>query len=272
MRVDFRHVLPSLLLWLLAAQAMRAQAGPPYQTDDPDPVPYQHFEMYAFSLSDTTQNAGTSWSAPSYEVNYGAAKNLQLHLVVPVVNNFAPGSSATHGIGDIEFGAKYKLFDETAHRPEIGVFPFIEFPSGDALSRPRRRQDLVPAFRSGSRRASAKNGAATSAAAKPFVPADGFQNFPFAGLLAQRKLGEKLVLGLELYGHGAQTPMPGGIDRATLADFGGYYSFTSHFQLLFAAGHSIFWAPETYTYLAAYWTWGKDDDKATPKLFRSAIR
>jgi len=263
--------MTGILLSLLAAPAMHAQAGPPYQTDDPDPVPYRHFEMYAFSLSDTTQNAGTSWAAPSYEVNYGAAKNLQLHLVIPVVNNFAPGSSATHGIGDIEFGAKYKLFDETAHRPEIGVFPFVEFPSGDA-SRGLgvgKTWYRVPVW---IKKGFGEKWSGYLGGGETFVPAEGFQNFPFAGLLAQRKFGEKLVLGLELYGHGAQTPMPGGIDRATLADFGGYYSFTSHFQLLFAAGHSIFWAPETYTYLAAYWTWGKDDDKATPKLFRSAIR
>ena len=27
-----------------------ATAGPPFQTDDPEPVPYQHFEFYTFSL------------------------------------------------------------------------------------------------------------------------------------------------------------------------------------------------------------------------------
>ena len=48
-----------------------AHAGPPFQTDDPDPVDYRHFEMYAFELSDSTgKNAGGSvLNVPSYEVN-----------------------------------------------------------------------------------------------------------------------------------------------------------------------------------------------------------
>jgi hypothetical protein len=107
-----------------------AQAGPPYLTDDPDPVPPKHFEAYIFELSDGTK-AGTSFAGPSYEMNYGAAPNLQLHLVIPLVNSLPPNSPVTHGIGDIEFGAKYKFVDEKKFVPEIGVFPFIEFPTGN---------------------------------------------------------------------------------------------------------------------------------------------
>ena len=60
--------------------AVPAHAGPPFQTDDPDPVDYHHFEMYAFELSDGTgKNAGgTVLEVPAYEVNYGAAPGLQL--------------------------------------------------------------------------------------------------------------------------------------------------------------------------------------------------
>src|ERR1035441_8979449 len=59
-----------------------AHAGPPFQTDDPDPVEYHHFEMYAFELSDSTGKnvGGTVLEVPAYEVNYGAAPGLQPHL------------------------------------------------------------------------------------------------------------------------------------------------------------------------------------------------
>jgi len=65
-------------------------------------------------------------------MNWGAAPNLQLHLVVPLVTNVATGEPAQHGIGDIELGAKYRFLKETDRRPEIGLFPFVELPSGDA--------------------------------------------------------------------------------------------------------------------------------------------
>ena len=46
-----------------------------------------------------------------------------------------------------------------------------------------------------------------------------------------------------------------------MTDVGGFYSFTPGFQLLVAAGHSVALRPETYTYLALYWTWGHDADR-----------
>jgi hypothetical protein len=47
-----------------------AVAGPPYVTDDPDPVEYRHWEVYRASL--LSRGAG-EWSgtAPHVEVNYG---------------------------------------------------------------------------------------------------------------------------------------------------------------------------------------------------------
>src|SRR6185437_12760527 len=95
-----------------------AHAGPPFQTDDPDPVEFRHFEMYAFTLSDGTTAGGTTLSAPAYEVNYGVVPNVQLHLVVPFVNAFVPDGPNQHGIGDTEFGAKVRFLKETKHAPE----------------------------------------------------------------------------------------------------------------------------------------------------------
>ncbi|HSU20174.1 MAG TPA: hypothetical protein VLI45_10570 [Acidobacteriaceae bacterium] len=269
-----------VLLLVSAARSASAQAGPPYQTDDPDPVPYHNFEAYIFSLSDSTKAAGTAWSGPaSFEMNYGAAPRLQLHLVIPFVQNFAPDGTVTHGMGDVELGAKVKLINESKFVPETGVFPFVELPAGDAskglgvgATWYRLPLWLKKGFADDKWNVYAGGG-------ETVVPADGYQNFPFAGLLVQHKFSDKLVLGLEFFGHGAQGPLGSAPDRAVLADFGGYYAFSDHFQLLFAGGHSVVWAPETYTYLAAYWTWGKGGDKdkssAAPdtnqKLFRSLM-
>jgi hypothetical protein len=254
------YLLMVLMFW---APCLWAQAGPPYLTDDPDPVPLHHFEAYAFELSDSTANAGTSFSGPSFEMNYGAAPNLQLHLVIPFVTNFAPDGTTAHGIGDIEVGAKYKLFDEKKYLPEIGIFPFVEVPTGDA-SRGLGVGSTWYRMPLWLKKGFGESWSIYGGGGAVFAHGNGFENSPFGSVLLQHKFGKNLVLGTELFMHAEQMSGSQGIGRAGLVNGGGYYSFGDHFQLLFAAGHSAFWNPETYTYLAAYWTWGhnKDDNKA----------
>ena len=260
---------------VLAALALcgnrHAFGGPPFQTDDPDPVDYHHFEMYAFSLSDGTgKNAGgTDWFVPAYEVNYGAAPGLQLHLVVPMDINFAPaGAPANFGISDIETGFKYRLFKETKYSPEIGIFPFFELPSGNAdkglgvgstwyrlplwLQKSWGPQDTQWTSYGGGGEVVVSNAAY----------AGGYKDFPFAGLLVQRQLNKKWTLGAELFGHGAEGEAATSTRAATMLDLGGIYEFKDGFDLLFAAGRSVYGQPETYTYLAAYWTWGPGGNDA----------
>src|SRR5665213_3601920 len=121
-----RFAVASLVWGLIAVFGCSAAvAGPPFQTDDPDPVPFRHFEMYAFGLSDSTTTGGTTLAFPSYELNYGVAPNVQLHMVVPVVASLPPngGGAAHYGIGDTELGAKIRFLKETKRLPEVGIFP-----------------------------------------------------------------------------------------------------------------------------------------------------
>ncbi len=57
------------LLGGLNSVAMPATAGPPFQTDDPEPVPYQHFEFYTFSIG-TAVRGDTQGEAPAWEFNH----------------------------------------------------------------------------------------------------------------------------------------------------------------------------------------------------------
>src|SRR5450432_350943 len=68
----------ALVVAILLASAA-AQAGPPYVTDDPEPVDYRHWEVYLAS-QDAITSGGASGTAPHVEVNYGAVPDLQLHL------------------------------------------------------------------------------------------------------------------------------------------------------------------------------------------------
>lgn len=263
----------AILLLSISASKAHAQAGPPYLVDDPDPVPYRHFEAYIFSLSDSARTVGTAWQGPpSYEMNYGAAPRLQLHFVIPFVYNYAPGGTITRGIGDTELGAKLKLIDESKLFPETGIFPFVELPSGDASKGlgVGKIWYRIPLW--------LKKGFANdkwsiyAGGGETIVPQDGYRDFPFAGTLLQHKFTDKLVLGLEFYGHGHEGDPGTAPERSVLADFGGYYAFSDHFQFLFAGGHSVVWSPETYTYLAAYWTWGKGPEDNKPNTSQKLLR
>lgn len=112
---------------------MDAAAGPPFQTDDPEPVPYQHFEFYTFSLG-TTVRGDTAGVAPAWEFNYGPIPDGQLHIAVPLTFDSPTGAAGQYGIGDTELGFKYRLVNEDKNgaRPMIGVYPLVELPSGDA--------------------------------------------------------------------------------------------------------------------------------------------
>jgi hypothetical protein len=88
------------------------------------------------------------------------------------------------------------------------------------------------------------------------LPQVGYKNYPFAGWLVQRQVNKKLMLGVELFGHGAEGEAAISTRSSTMADLGGSYEFKPGFDLLFAAGRSVAGQPETYSYLSLYWTWG----------------
>jgi hypothetical protein len=243
-----------LLALCLTSGSVGALAGPPFQTDDPEPVDYQHYEAYFFALADSTK-LGTGTQGPAVEVNWGAAPNLQLHLVVPWAGNLPPGGPDTFGLGDIEIGAKYRFVQEKGARPQVGVFPFLEIPSGDASRGLGNGQvwARLPVW------VQKSWGPWTSYGGGGAVVngAPGLRNYPFAGWLVQRDLSKKLTLGAEVFAHGGQGPASPSPRSSTLVDAGGYYNFNPGFSLLFAAGHSVAGQGETYAYLSLYWTWGK---------------
>src|ERR1019366_8774665 len=53
-------------------------AGPPFRTDDPEPVEIRQWEINLFSAGTRTRDA-ISAALPGIDANYGAAPELQLH-------------------------------------------------------------------------------------------------------------------------------------------------------------------------------------------------
>ena len=115
-----------LLLWA----PLPLRAGPPYVTDDPEPVALRHGELYLGSQL-AHDDEGWSGTLPHVEANYGAAPDLQLHIIAPLSFTRPPGGAFAYANGNVEIGAKYRLVAETDSRPQIGVFPLVETPTGD---------------------------------------------------------------------------------------------------------------------------------------------
>ena len=122
--------LSTIVVSGLLFTAFPAWCGPPFVTDDPEPVEYRHHEMYIASEQVNTQDGKTV--TPMIEYNYGALPDLQLNITVPYVFNSPTGQVEQQGVGDLVLGAKYRFLQETDSQPMMAIYPVIVTPNGDA--------------------------------------------------------------------------------------------------------------------------------------------
>jgi len=129
-RVKDLFVIAAIASAAVGLRAGRALAGPPFVTDDPEPVPYQHFEFYNLSLG-TAIRGDTQGDAPAWEYNYGIIPNGQVHIIAPLTFDTQAGA---YGYGDTELGFKYRFINEDNNdwQPMVGVYPLVELPTGNA--------------------------------------------------------------------------------------------------------------------------------------------
>jgi hypothetical protein len=105
--------------------------GPPFITDDPEPIGHRHWELYV--ASQTYHDAG-GWigTAPHLEANYGVVPNVQLHVIAPFVYDAPVDGGTRYGFGDMELGAKIRFVQEGDWVPQIGTYPMFEVPTGSS--------------------------------------------------------------------------------------------------------------------------------------------
>lgn len=242
----FRH-LAALTGLLWGAPALLA--GPPFQLDDPDVIPYGHFEYYAFgNMSSSPGEIDTS--GPAVEFNWSGVRNVMFHFLFPAGAAFPSDGPATFGLADSEIGVQYRFIQETKHRPMIGTFTMMEIPTGNpdkglGAGKPSWKVPLYAQKTIGSWTIDGGGG-------EEFSNIAGARNNPFGGTLILHDVSKKLTLGTELFYHGRQS-----VDSryAAMVDFGGFYTIHDPgFQLLFCYGHSVAGQAENYAYVALYWT------------------
>jgi hypothetical protein len=236
-----------------------AHAGPPYMTDDPDPVDLGHWEAYVFSQGAIDRD-DASGAGPAIELNYGAAPNLQLHLAADLAYDDPSGGPSRMGPGDTELGFKYRLVDPGKDDwwPTISVFPAVEIPTGNAKRGlgAGYTDVYLPVWVE----KSFGKWTIDTGGGYWINPGPGNRNYWFAGWLVQRQITDKLSLGAEIV---HETSSAVGQSAATGFDIGGQYDFSEHHHLLFSVGR---WglayvidaaaAKDPFTYYLGYqWTY-----------------
>ncbi len=156
----------SLAIGLSLIFAAQAFAGPPFLTDDPEPVDYQHWEFYVFGNGDHTSVDDYTINGPAVELNYGVLPDTQLHLVLPMTTVGVDGAPTQTGLGDMELGVKYRF----VHESDL-LATNRDFPDGRTADRRLQswfRATAKPGFacRCGCKRAGDR-GRLTAAAARP---------------------------------------------------------------------------------------------------------
>jgi hypothetical protein len=245
---------------LLALWARQAPAGPPFVTDDPEPVDYQHWEFYVASQD---AKIGGDWSgtAPHLEVNYGAVPDLQLHLIAPVAYDSPPAGAGHYGAGDIELGAKYRFIQETNGLPQVGIFPLLEAPTGSARDNLGNGhwQAFLPLWV----QKSWGQWTAYGGGGYGINSFSGNQNWGYAGAVLQCQVSTNVLIGVEIYHQtDLETDFP---NVGTAFNLGTVIDFSERQHLLFSAGRSI----DGPTRFQCYIAWQFTFDNSLFKLHSS---
>lgn len=222
-----------------------ATAGPPFMTDDPEPVEYQHWEIIGFGMGSMAHGDSTG-VVPAIEVNYGAVPNVQLHMTMAVAYNRQGATGTQFGYGDTSFAVKYRLITpgENDWWPQIAIYPAISLRTGNPACGlgSGATHAFLPLWIQkdfGSWTTSGGGGYGIN-------PGPGNKNYWFVGWQLQRHVTEHLVLGGELFHQTATTTgqpgdvgFPIGSKGTTGFNLGGTYDLTENFRLLFSAGRGI---------------------------------
>ncbi|MGB9154491.1 MAG: hypothetical protein WCD70_15555 [Alphaproteobacteria bacterium] len=129
-----RHILyPGLVVFLVLVAPCAGYAGPPFVTDDPETVDYQHVELDFYTQGMRTDHAMMGTVA-GLDANYGLYPDVQLTMITPFAFNAFNGQSANYGYGDTQFSVKYRFIHEEDDEwwPQVAIFPQVNVPTGNA--------------------------------------------------------------------------------------------------------------------------------------------
>jgi hypothetical protein len=208
------------------------KAGPPFLTDDPQPVDFMHWEFYVSSQQQFSQNSVDA-TLPHFEINYGLVPDVQVHLIVPMQYTKRE-SSKEYSYINTELGVKYRFINNSDTSFQVGVFPIAEVPTRKKvmLAGENKLQVFLPLW------LQINSGKFESYWGVGYWinPGTGNKNWVYAGWQGQYDFSETITLGGELFYHTADSnDTEGGVGF----NLGGYININEHNHILFSAGHNL---------------------------------
>lgn len=220
-------------------------AGPPFRTDDPEPVGYKNWEVYLASQYADDRD-GVSYTAPHMEINYGIFPNFQFHVILPAEYVKPSGQPSHYGYGDTEIGVKWKFYENEDAHLLIGTFPLVEAPTGDQAKGLGNGdpQFFLPVWIQKSW------GEWTTYGGGGYWinPGTGNKDFGFVGWEIQREITKQFTIGAEIFHQTASTE---GGDSDTGFNIGTVVNISDHHHVLFSAGRDID-GPNRFSFYIAY--------------------
>ncbi|MGZ5966487.1 MAG: hypothetical protein ACXWP4_02380 [Polyangiales bacterium] len=235
---------------MLVLLSREAAAGPPYTTDDPEPVPYRHWELYLASQT-ARGDEGFVATSPHFEANYGAAPDMHLHVIAPFVLAAPSEGPKAYGYGDTELGVKYRFVHEGRVVPEVGTFPLVLVPTG---SKERGLGSGNPEFFVPVWLQKSFGGWSTYGGGGYWVhPGLGNRNWWLLGWQIQRRIGPYGSLGVEVF---HTTPTVDGGRSDTGFNVGSVIDLSDIHHILLSAGRNIAGPNRFQSYVAYVVTFG----------------
>jgi hypothetical protein len=226
----------------LAAPAGPAVAGPPYQTDDPEPTELKHWEIYGFVTADGRRSNFDG--ATGFDLNYGPVADVQLTATLPVAFSHSRPDGWRAGAGDVELGVKYRFFRDAAASVQAAIFPRVILPTSTNGLGGKKTRLLLPLWLQ-------KDFGPTSlfgGGGYEINPGLGNRDFWVAGLALTHDFSDRLSIGTEL---SYQTRDVVGGASATGVNVGLIRKLGGPFSLLLAGGPSFSGGQTSYhSYLA----------------------
>jgi len=237
------HFKKLYILSLLSAAFLTissvAFAGPPYETDDPDPTEYKHYEIFVASEyhRSAEEESGT---LPHLEVNYGLMPDVQIAISIPNAFSETQGQSRHYGLGDIELGVKYRFIQETETTPMVAFYPSYKSHTGNdhkGLGNDANEY-FLPIWLSKSWGEWTTYGGGGYTITQE-VDA---KNHWFFGWLLEKQITEHLALGGEVFHESEESSDEG---SSTGFNLGGSYDFSERHHVVFSAGKGLKNAQQT---------------------------
>ena len=232
---------------LMTLCIQKTNAGPPFVTDDPEPVEYRHWEYYISTIN-TFRTTNCTGILPNVEVNYGLIPNVQMHLILPLNYDYSTSQGFRIGYANTELGFKYRFVQETKDIPQIGTFPMLEIPTiNNSEFSSGHIQLFIPVW------AQKSWGKLTTYGGAGYWINPGITNYNwlFTGFEMQYDFSPVLTLGGEIYYHTKDTT----VSKSSLGfNAGGSFNTGKKFHIIFSAGHSLINESFLTTYLGLLWT------------------